>query len=104
MSTPKSKTYTVKMMSTKDLTYGGKNYGGMNLKAANALGYHWPHGEHVVGVDKTMPEHLQHETMNHEIIEKEAMDKGMPYFEAHAHANRHMNDPLPEHIKITREE
>ena len=63
-------------------------YAGMNADAAKV--FHWRHlGPKTVEVDRTMTPAQQDRTVKHEIIEKELMDHGKNYRQAHSIALSH---------------
>jgi len=73
---------------------------GMNKKAAQELGIHYPHRQNIIEIYKTEEPIMQH-TITHEKIEFCLMKKGLTYHEAHKIALKHerRTEPLRQILK-----
>jgi hypothetical protein len=69
---------------------------GMNKKAAQELGIHYPHKQNIIEIYKNEEPIMQH-TITHEKIEFCLMKKGLTYREAHKIALRYERSEEPLH-------
>jgi len=63
------------------------DYAGMNPGAAKIIGFKDIKDNEIL-IDKTLPEYEQCDNIKHELVEKNLMDKGMPYWPSHLKALR----------------
>lgn len=71
-------------VSTKKM-YG---YDGMNKDAAKVMGYPWKYNKDAIVIDRNLHGHSRATTELHELVEKNYMDKGLSYWEAHKKATK----------------